>query len=88
MRNLLPLGLILIFAGFVVLAYAASSQGTVSTGGVVFIGPFPIVFGSGPGGGQLALISLAIGVAMVLVILVWGWRFFEIRRSKDEDFQS
>jgi uncharacterized membrane protein len=40
---------------------------------VVFIGPFPIVFGSGPGGGFLALVSVVIGGIMFALLLLWAW---------------
>jgi uncharacterized membrane protein len=47
---LLTLGMVILFAGFaVVFAASASNSGTsTSTGIVIFIGPIPIVFGSGP----------------------------------------
>ena len=60
-------GLTLILAG-------TAGQGNVSIGGAVFIGPLPIVFGSGPEGWPLALLSLLIGGAMVALFLLWGWR--------------
>ena len=74
MRKLLTLGFLLIVAGFAVLFLGSTGQGSVSTGGVIFVGPFPIVFGSGPGGGELALLSVVIGGVMVALLLLWGWR--------------
>jgi uncharacterized membrane protein len=59
-------GAILIAFGVVVMFLgAAPSAGSFSA--VIFIGPFPIVFGSGPGSGLLILISLIL-VALMLVI--------------------
>ncbi|MDG7007646.1 MAG: DUF131 domain-containing protein [Nitrososphaerota archaeon] len=56
-------------------------QGNSSVGGVVFIGPFPIAFGSGPGGGYLALASVVIGGIMVILLLLWGWRLARTREG-------
>ncbi len=68
-------GLIIIFAGIGLILAGASGQGSASAGGVVFIGPFPIVFGSGPGGSSLALLSVVIGGVMIALLLLFGWRF-------------
>jgi len=46
---LLVTGFIVIFAGPVILMVAAFiSDGSISVGAVIFIGPFPIVLGAGP----------------------------------------
>lgn len=74
MQKLMALGLLIFLAGFGLLVFGEAGQGSVSTGGVVFIGPFPIVFGSGPGGWALALMSVMIGGVMVALFLIWGWR--------------
>ena len=73
------LGIGIIFVGFVVLALGASlgSGGSSSTGGFILIGPFPIVFGSGPDSGMLAEVGLVITVAVVAFYLV----SFFFRRS-------
>ena len=68
--------MLMVFAGFAILAAGSTSQGNSSAGGVIFIGPFPIVFGSGPGGPEIALISVVIGGVMLVLLLLWGWRFF------------
>lgn len=48
---LLILGIVLVFVGIIVLVVIASIfSGSSSAGVVVFIGPFPIVFGSWPKG--------------------------------------
>lgn len=67
--------MIVVLVGFALVFAGSVGGGTASAGGVVFIGPFPIVFGSGPGGGNLALLSLAIGAVTVVLFLLWGWRF-------------
>ena len=80
MQRLLGLGLGLVVAGLFLVAIGYAS-GAVSVGGVVFIGPIPIVFGSGPAGDQLALVSVVIGAAMILVLLAWAWRLCCPRRA-------
>ena len=52
----------------VILGTTTSPSGSFSA--VIFIGPFPIVFGSGPGSGLLILISLILVGLMVLVSFV------------------
>ncbi len=74
MQKLLGAGLVIILAGIGLVLAGAAGQGSASTGGVVFIGPFPIVFGSGPGGTSLALLSVVIGGVMLALLLFWGWR--------------
>jgi uncharacterized membrane protein len=74
MRWLLPLGVALILVGFALVFMGSLGESNASAGGVIFIGPFPIVFGSGPGGGELALISLLIGGVTIALMLLWGWR--------------
>ncbi len=73
MKRLLQLGLMLVLAGFGLVALG-SAGGSVSTGGVVFIGPIPIVFGSGPQGLDLAVASVVIGGVMVAMFLLMGLR--------------
>lgn len=80
MHRLFAAGIILILVGFVLLAVGSSGQGGGSVGGVVFIGPLPIVFGSGPSGWPLAIASLLIGVVMLAFLLVWGVRLSRLGR--------
>jgi uncharacterized membrane protein len=81
MEKLAAIGLLVIIAGFALIIAGAGAQENVSTGGVIFIGPFPIVFGSGPSGWPLALFSLAIGVVIVAFMLVWGIQYSRPRRE-------
>jgi uncharacterized membrane protein len=74
MRFLPELGILLIVVGFSLVFLGSAGSGNASVGGVVFIGPFPIVFGSGPGGGTLALLSVVIGGVMLALLLLWGLR--------------
>jgi uncharacterized membrane protein len=72
------LGMGMIIVGFVVVALgvAVGQGGSSSTGGFVLIGPFPIVFGSGPNSGMLAEVGLVITVAVVAFYLIsfFLWR--------------
>jgi uncharacterized membrane protein len=66
------LAVVLILVGLVLVVVGSASLGNVSTGGVIFIGPIPIVFGSGTYGGVLALISLIAGVAMIALTYLYA----------------
>ncbi len=85
MRKLLGAGLLTIFLGIALVFAGVSGQGNVSAGGVIFIGPIPIVFGSGPGGGELGLLSLVIGAVMVLLLFVWSWRLSHPRSGSPDE---
>ena len=73
--GLLILGIVLVFVGIVVLfvvslVFSSSS----SVGVVVFIGPFPIVFGSGPNAGLLIIIGIIIAALSVVLFLLMNKR--------------
>ena len=68
------MGLSVILFGFTLIIVGSVTQGSASAGGVIFIGPFPIVFGSGPNGSSLALVSVVIGGVMIALVILWGWR--------------
>lgn len=71
-------GFVLVAVGlFIVLAGSASSS-SASFGGVVFVGPFPIVFGSGPDSGTLVIASLII---VALMVAVFYASFLRSRRT-------
>ncbi len=74
LRALFAAGFLLIAAGIALLVYGSLGQGNVSTGGFILIGPFPIVFGSGSNGWDLALLSLLLGGVMVILLLAMAWR--------------
>mgnify|MGYP001773399319 CR=1 FL=1 len=74
-------GSVLIVAGFVLIVVglalvvasvlgAAQVQGA-SYGGVLLIGPIPIVFGAGPHGLQLAMVAAAISAALMILALIF-----------------
>jgi uncharacterized membrane protein len=81
LQKLLAVGLLVILAGFALVVAGSTGQGSPSAGGVVFIGPFPIAFGSGPGGATLALVSVVVGGVMMALLLLWGWRLLRIREG-------
>jgi len=76
LQKLIIVGLVIVLVGFGLMVLGAAGQGNSSVGGVVFIGPFPIVFGSGPSGASLAILSVIIGAVMLILVVLWGWRAF------------
>ncbi len=61
------LGAVLIVAGMMLIFLfflQAAMQGSASYGGVVLIGPIPIVFGSSP---QMALASVFLGLVLIVL---------------------
>jgi len=77
--RLLVLGFVLIFVGVIVIVVATllSGNGLSSFGGVIFIGPFPIVFGVGPDAAWLIAISLVLAVLSLVVFWVMTRRVEE-----------
>lgn len=57
---LIAMGLVLIFLLFV----QAAMQGNASYGGVLLIGPIPIIFGSSP---QMALVSVLMAIVLMAI---------------------
>jgi uncharacterized membrane protein len=60
------LGFLLVIVGMAMVVLGSLGSTSGSFGGVVFIGPIPIVFGSGPGSGLVALTALIIAAVMVV----------------------
>ena len=61
-------GFFLVFVGMVFLVVATFLQkGTVGFGGMIFVGPFPIVIGLGSN--YLLAVILAIFLAIVMIVL-------------------
>jgi uncharacterized membrane protein len=79
---LLMLGFALVIVGIAVILVTSIPYegGSVSAGGVIFIGPFPIVFGAGPDVTWLVLFSIILAVLSVVVFLVMNKR---LRRFED-----
>ena len=75
--TLLTVGFAVVFIGIALLIVASLLGGNgVNVGGVVFIGPFPIVFGAGPNATWLILISLVISVVMIIIFVFMRRRRF------------
>ncbi len=72
LRTLYLSGVILVLAGFAILAAGSVGSPNTSAAVVVFVGPLPLVFGGGPYGSQLALISLVASVAIILLTYLWA----------------
>jgi uncharacterized membrane protein len=71
----LILGFLLVFIGVIVLVVATLlSGGSASVGGIVFIGPIPIVFGAGPNADWLILISIILAVVSFALLFVYRRR--------------
>ncbi|MCL5949775.1 MAG: DUF131 domain-containing protein [Candidatus Bathyarchaeota archaeon] len=71
----LLLGITLVFVGIAVLIVASAVLGgSGSVGGVILIGPIPIVFGAGTDAGWLIAISIILSVVSVVLFLVMNRR--------------
>jgi uncharacterized membrane protein len=64
-------GFILVFLGVLFIAVAAIlGGGSASSGVVIFIGPFPIVFGAGPDAALLILLAVVLAIASLVAFVV------------------
>ncbi len=73
--NLIILGIALVFVGIVIVVVVSVISGFGSVGGVIFIGPFPIVFGSGPNAVWLILIGIILAIISVVIFWIMNRRF-------------
>jgi uncharacterized membrane protein len=75
----LLLGIALVFIGIAVLMVtSAVLGGSGSVGGIILIGPIPIVFGAGPNSVWLIIISIILAVLSVTLFV-----FFSRRARKE-----
>jgi uncharacterized membrane protein len=73
--GLVVLGISLVFAGVaVIIAASALSGSSGSVGGVILIGPIPIVFGAGPDAAWLILLSVILTIISVVLFLIMNRR--------------
>jgi uncharacterized membrane protein len=73
--SFLILGIALIFIGVAVLVVVSLVLGgSGSVGGVIFIGPIPIVFGAGPDAGWLIVISIVLAIVSLALFLIMNRR--------------
>ena len=69
------LGVALVLAGIIVIVVASVVlSGSGSVGGVVLIGPIPIVFGAGPDASWLIGISIILTIVSVVLFLIMSKR--------------
>ncbi len=79
--TLFAIGFALIIVGTVAVILGSVGSQNASTGIIIFIGPIPVVFGSGRNGGLLVLIGL---VAAMVMILLFYLPLFTRRRLREE----
>jgi len=64
-------GVIIVFVGFLIsffgIVFGALFNGEFSGGVVIFVGPFPIIFGVGPQSSTLILLGLIITLIMIVI---------------------
>ena len=71
----LLLGIALVFIGIIILVVATLVfGGSASVGGIILIGPIPIVFGVGPDASWLIVISIILVVLSIVLFLVMNRR--------------
>ena len=67
----LVIGIVIIFIGFLVLFIGMFSstrkEGNVEAGGVIIIGPIPIVFGSSK---NISLLMLVLAIVLTIIVLI------------------
>ena len=65
------LGFFIVLLGIIILAVATlASGGSASYGGVIFIGPIPIVFGAGPQAAWLILFAIMLAALSVIIFFL------------------
>jgi Protein of unknown function DUF131. len=73
--SLIILGISLIFVGIaIIIAASILAGGSGSVGGVILIGPFPIVFGAGPDAAWLIALSVVLTIISIVLFLVLNRR--------------
>jgi uncharacterized membrane protein len=73
--SFLFIGIVLVFVGIAVIVVASVFlSGSGSVGGVILIGPIPIVFGAGPDAGWLIGISIILTASSVVLFLIMNRR--------------
>lgn len=77
--SFLLIGLALVFIGITVIVVAAVLLGgSGSVGGVILIGPIPIVFGAGPEAGWLIAVGAVITIISLVLFIVLNRRAIRI----------
>ena len=77
--TLLMFGFAIVIMGVLLIVVASLlGGGSASVGGIIFIGPFPIVFGAGPDAVWMIAISIVISVVMIVVFVLMRRRKYKI----------
>jgi uncharacterized protein (TIGR00304 family) len=74
MDTLLLLGMVLVIIGILLIAFSSLSTTQVKSGGVVVVGPFPIVFGSDKDMLIIAIVGAIILMAIGFLIVYGGFK--------------
>lgn len=73
---LVIIGILTIFLGAIIAIMKAKSSGRIEGGGVIMIGPFPIIFGTSSKILKImVIIILAIMITLILLSIIPLWRF-------------
>ena len=65
------IGFFVIFAGIIILiAAAVLSNGSANFGAVIFIGPFPIVVGTGPEATWMVLFAVILAIFSIITFVI------------------
>jgi len=71
----LLLGIVLVFVGIAVIVVVSMVLGgSGSVGGIILVGPIPIVFGAGPNAIWLIIISLILTAVSIIMFLILNRR--------------
>ncbi|MEM3578316.1 MAG: DUF131 domain-containing protein [Candidatus Bathyarchaeia archaeon] len=67
------IGFVMIFVGVIILMVAAAvyGGGTASFGGIIFIGPIPIVFGAGPEAMLMVMVAIILAVLSIIMFFIF-----------------
>jgi uncharacterized membrane protein len=71
----LLLGIALVFVGFaVIVVVSVVLGGSGSVGGIILVGPIPIIFGAGPDASWLIVISIILTAVSIILFLILNKR--------------
>lgn len=68
---LIMLGILILFGGFFYLIYKSNYEKEVRTGGIIMIGPFPIIFGSDTDSLKFVSILAIILIVISFIFMIW-----------------
>jgi uncharacterized membrane protein len=71
---LLIVGFCIVLFGVILAFIGSTTEGSVSSGAFILLGPFPIVFGSGNDGSLLAVLAVTLGILMVVLTYLFSRR--------------